>query len=1208
MRAGILYIHMMRKILGYRNALSGLLVCTMITASAATIPTSTFAQSIGYNYGTNNSQAGGTLDSLVQDTTGAIAAATIACNKRKIQSAVESLFSSDDEDDTGGSLLSAAISGASGAANGGTEGGQSEDQLVHLSATGSTNKALNTIARSAAAQADKETCTNAVERAAAGVILRQLTLSTINWINHGFNGNPLYATDTGSLLKSVGDSAVRKLNSIIGFDSVNYPFGKIVAQGLTNQLSSSFAQRAQYSLDQVVGQQYPGKTGTDFGNDFSIGGWNAFLGQTFLNNNPIGFNIAAQNELSRNLADTNYSPAQAIRDSLQRSGGFLDIRTCVDPNYEPGTDIKATEAANSAAADRAAATKAAVAKATNDLAQANASGDPVAIQAAQARLGAYNNLMMQANSALAAADAASAKAASKTVCAKWQTQTPGSIVAHQLTSSLDTTNSQLINGQDLSTDITAIFDALSNQLINKGLSSLSSAQNANTTDFTKNSSGGNDNTQALANVDTGPNGTWANQGSNFNVFTDIPSVIRYEDNSRDDTKLVTGCEIASGFSPSGQFCSGDPTLPEGYQQILEKEIAAQQDLVTAIYELDYCVPGPHPGAIEAIESTAQTFISTPTLFPASASINDFHKVLSTYGTTAGTIVGAVVAGAIAGSVVPGIGNAIGAVVGLVVGIVLKMIGDNHDNINENAYGQFVGAVMGVDFHYNGYGQADFNGYNNSSHVITYLAHRYKEAMQMTYGATYSDTVAADDAAKKDPGGRSTTQGSPNSGTPSFIPDLSTTNATRAKIVNASYNAFVKDISDLVALDNNEFPKVQGIRNSAVQNQNLRNASVSIESQLEHLMLSIQGLTQLQGYPGLTGALDVIPTITIAGNKIVTVNEGDSYTDAGATAVDRTGVDISASITSVNNVDTYTPGVYTITYDVTDKNGVSANQVLRTVRVLDPNGIVVNKSVSNYAVKTNIGNALYSGMLTDGTGGNTPVRDYNKDLQTIQNITDVSSLSEYEQQLRKINDTFQQLAPYIHGVEDLRKEEAVLSAMLNEKNSIAGMDANGTLLKNTSLAQCIKATTDPKSPYLRDGGPTARVLFSFVTANGATTANLPTWLTDLIPPQMSFLPDWHYAQGNGVQLRGKNWFPKDGEPEYPADKKDCSFLFNNFHGNTMTGTAGMDTASAFACSSGNNSGTATLDNEKLIRNDDISSLDLQPIDNALKGLEHIVRMY
>ena len=69
--------------------------------------------------------------------------------------------------------------------------------------------------------------------------------------------------------------------------------------------------------------------------------------------------------------------------------------------------------------------------------------------------------------------------------------------------------------------------------------------------------------------------------------------------------------------------------------------------------------------------------------------------------------------------------------------------------------------------------------------------------------------------------------------------------------------------------------------------------------------------------GQCGSTCVAPVITLTGSN-VTVNVGDTYTDAGATASDDEEGDITANIVvGGDTVDTATAGTYTITYDVSD---------------------------------------------------------------------------------------------------------------------------------------------------------------------------------------------------------------------------------------------------------------------------------------------------
>jgi thiol-disulfide isomerase/thioredoxin len=64
-----------------------------------------------------------------------------------------------------------------------------------------------------------------------------------------------------------------------------------------------------------------------------------------------------------------------------------------------------------------------------------------------------------------------------------------------------------------------------------------------------------------------------------------------------------------------------------------------------------------------------------------------------------------------------------------------------------------------------------------------------------------------------------------------------------------------------------------------------------------------------------------PVITLNGSSAITVNVGESYLDDGATAMDDT--DGSLPVTVSNPVDTSIPGVYDVTYTLTDSTGNSA---------------------------------------------------------------------------------------------------------------------------------------------------------------------------------------------------------------------------------------------------------------------------------------------
>ena len=74
-------------------------------------------------------------------------------------------------------------------------------------------------------------------------------------------------------------------------------------------------------------------------------------------------------------------------------------------------------------------------------------------------------------------------------------------------------------------------------------------------------------------------------------------------------------------------------------------------------------------------------------------------------------------------------------------------------------------------------------------------------------------------------------------------------------------------------------------------------------------------------------------ITLLGENQITLLKGIDFTDPGATANDLQDGDLTASLVIDGNVDTSTPGRYTITYDVTDTEGNQADRKARTIIIV-----------------------------------------------------------------------------------------------------------------------------------------------------------------------------------------------------------------------------------------------------------------------------------
>ena len=107
-------------------------------------------------------------------------------------------------------------------------------------------------------------------------------------------------------------------------------------------------------------------------------------------------------------------------------------------------------------------------------------------------------------------------------------------------------------------------------------------------------------------------------------------------------------------------------------------------------------------------------------------------------------------------------------------------------------------------------------------------------------------------------------------------------------------------------------------------ENLDNAIATLQELVDSLTERVETLEQLH-----------VPVITLLGEAQISfsMSSGD-YTDAGATANDLDDGDLTEQIVIVNGVDVLSPDTYFITYNVTDSDGNEAEEVIRSITVID----------------------------------------------------------------------------------------------------------------------------------------------------------------------------------------------------------------------------------------------------------------------------------
>lgn len=308
-----------------------------------------------------------------------------------------------------------------------------------------SRKLLGTVSTTSGTTATKQTLSWAQKlleqtlKILAKKLLADMTQATVNWINSGFHGSPLFLENPESFFKDIAKWQVKQFVDMIGYDDFRFPFGKQTALNVIASYKNQFGINAQHTLSKVINDpdlfiQYQ---------DFNRSGWDGFLINTqYPQNNYLGFNMMVQESLGSQLTGTLQAPAEKVRDVLQQGMGFLSPQTCPsNPSYNNGANeflkpsYKSPPYTGTTAADSLAWEK----KNNEDRAEW----------------------------------------AKKNTCpGGLVSTTPGSVAANQVMTALnvpmDSATLAGALGNSLQDSISAIFDALINKLFETGLNTLSS--------------------------------------------------------------------------------------------------------------------------------------------------------------------------------------------------------------------------------------------------------------------------------------------------------------------------------------------------------------------------------------------------------------------------------------------------------------------------------------------------------------------------------------------------------------------------------------------------------------------------------------------------------------------------------------------------------------------------------------------------------------
>lgn len=403
----------------------------------------------------------------------------------------------------------------------------------------------------------KEECMDALVHQLVVMILDKITLATVDWINSGFEGQPLYLADPKQFFTNIAQDEINRVTGWFGCTTgsvtcgEDYPFGQLVMGSIITAIQSQLAANVRFSLNQVLAHG----TYEEYKVDFNVGGWAGYTAFMEPNNNPFGNNILVNRELGRRIGGTSVSIAGGFKEDLAQSGGFLNQRRCamtqtgnVSDEYIKTTDPLHHEGPLLADGELLSPDLvASLSSALQDHILANSSTPEEAADE-------YNTIVLRSN------------------CTQWKTTTPGNIVSSKITTALNISDNKLIQADEISESLGLIFDALINQLVGSGLESLSS--------FASTDGGGGGSTSVLLQQ---VNGQQPGQIENGQVPP--PPV-----------DSVTG---------TGYVDTPAVAVQQQYITAANQALPILTNLIQKIRALDYCVPGPNPNWLDDAEDNFQ---------------------------------------------------------------------------------------------------------------------------------------------------------------------------------------------------------------------------------------------------------------------------------------------------------------------------------------------------------------------------------------------------------------------------------------------------------------------------------------------------------------------------------------------------------------------------------------------------------------------------
>lgn len=284
------------------------------------------------------------------------------------------------------------------------------------------------------------TCFNGIAYTLAKNQLTSIAKNTLNWVNSGFSGDPVYVQNVTLALQNVERSIVEPAIEELSYGA--FPWGNTFIQsrierianrssytGDTGLLSRTASDLANYiktdfkynsELSELDNQRIRAESAVrTFANDFSSGGWTGWLSMIINdNNNYLGY----QSRASRVLQEKVEEQQKALQSELEQNDGYYNQTECVwwQAYKEDGTPMRTQDSGHGVFSDT--------------------------------KQGDYD------------------------VCVKYDTITPGSNIKTRVDTTLGIPERQLEIADDINDVLNSVFSVLLSVLQDQGLPGLSSGE------------------------------------------------------------------------------------------------------------------------------------------------------------------------------------------------------------------------------------------------------------------------------------------------------------------------------------------------------------------------------------------------------------------------------------------------------------------------------------------------------------------------------------------------------------------------------------------------------------------------------------------------------------------------------------------------------------------------------------------------------------